>query len=77
MDSYTVQYSASVRGCSDVPPTQGSPMTISSTLRRFEIINLKEDSEVSGTIAAVNIRETASAPFTTSTLTASTQLILD
>ena len=74
VDSYTVQYSASVRGCSDVPPTQGGPTTISSTLRMYEITNLKEDSDISGTIAAVT-GGSASTSFTTSTLTASNRKI--
>ena len=71
MEDYTVQYSASVRGCSDVPPAERVPMTISGTLRRFEITNLEEDSEVSGNITAINIRGRMLASFTTSTLTTS------
>ncbi len=70
VDSYTVQYSASVRGCN--PPSQKSGNTsINSTLRNFTITGLEEDSDVSVTIAAVNIRGSNSALVTTNTLTAS------
>ncbi len=70
VDSYTVQYNASVRGCN--PPSQKIGNTsINGTLRMFEITNLEEDSDVSVTIMAVNIRGSSSAMVTTNTLTAS------
>ena len=69
MDSYTVQYSARVRGCSGVPPTQGGPI-INSTLRMFTITGLEEDSEVSGTITAINMHGRMVAEFITTTTTA-------
>ena len=71
MDSYTVQYSASVRGCTGVQPTQGGPITISGTSTMFTIPNLEEDSDVSGTVSAVNIRGTTPATFNTRTTSAS------
>ena len=69
VDSYAVQYSASVRGCSDVPIL--SDMTIGITMRSHTITSLNESSDVSGTITAVNIRGSTSATFTTNTFTAS------
>ncbi len=71
VDSYTVQYNASVRNCS---VELVGPMTISSTVRRFEITNLKEDSEVSVIITAINIRGSNSTLVNTNTLTASMYL---
>ena len=66
VDSYTVQYSASVRGCN--VQSQGGPISINSTQRNFTITGLEEDSDVSVIITAVNIRGSTSAPvFTTST----------
>ena len=69
MDSYTVQYSASVRGC-NVQPQTGGP-TSTGTQRSYTITGLQEDSDVTVTVSAVNIRGTASTMVTTSTLTAS------
>ncbi len=69
MDSYTVQYSASVRGCS--LPLQTGGLTSTGTQRSIAINGLEEDSDVSVTITAVNIRGSTSASvFTTSTTTA-------
>ena len=71
MDSYTVQYSARVRGCSGVPTLNRLQADISRNERSFVINNLEEDSDVSVTLRAVNIRGTNSAAFNTRTTTAS------
>ena len=67
MDSYTIQYNASVMGCSDVLPSTNTTFVDSSTTT-FEITNLEEDSTVMGTVAAVNIRGNAFTQFTTNTI---------
>ena len=70
MDSYILEYNATVRGCVDIPPTQGGPIIINSTLRMFELTDLEEDSDIAGTITAVNIRGRSSSTFSTMTLSA-------
>lgn len=75
MDNYTVQYSAHVLNCSDEAPTQSGMMTINSNMRIYEITNLEEESDVSITITAINIRGNSTAAFTTTTLGASKFLL--
>ena len=70
VDSYTVQYSASVRGCSDVPVMMNT-MTLGSTTTMFEITGLEEDGIIMGTVDAVNIGGSVSAEFTINTNSAS------
>ena len=78
VDSYTVQWNATVRGCGT--QSQGGP-TSTGTQRSFVISNLEEDSDVSGTVSSNNPGGSVSASFSTSTLTASmshcTEMVLD
>ena len=69
MDNYTVQWTATVRGCGI--QSQGGPTNRSSSERSFNISDLEEDSYVSGTVRAHNPGGSVSASFSTSTLTAS------
>ena len=69
MESYSVQYTATVRGCN--LPSQSRTITIDSTERSFPISRLEENSDVSGSVAAVNIRGRNTASFSTNTFTAS------
>ena len=79
MDSYTVQWNATVREC-DIQ-SQGGPTTRSSSERSFAINGLEEDSDVLGTVSANNPGVCVSASFSTSTLTSSmshcTEMVLD
>ena len=79
MDSYTVQWTATVRGCNTQP--QSGTTTRSRSDRSFVISDLEEDSDVSGTVRANNPGGSVSASFSTSTLTASmshyTEMVLD
>lgn len=70
MDSYTVEYTATVRGCSEILE-QHESQTLSRASTSLEITGLEEDSTVTGTVAAVNIIGMAVGIFTTNTLTAS------
>ena len=69
MDSYTVQWTATVRGCTTQP--QSGNTIRSSNERSFVISDLEEDGYVSGTVRANNPGGSVSASFSTSTLTAS------
>ena len=79
MDSYTLQWTATVRGCGI--QSQGGPTTRSNSERSFVISDLEEDSDVSGIVRATNSGGSDSASFNTSTLTASmshcTEMVLD
>ena len=79
MDSYTVQWIATVRGCTTQP--QSGTTTRSSSERSFVISDLEEDSDVSVAVSANNPGGSVSASFSTSTLTASmshcTEMVLD
>ena len=70
MDSYTVQYSATVIDCSDILPSNAT-IHLDSTTTLFVITGLEENNIVMGNVTAVNIGGTASANFTTNTITAS------
>ena len=72
MDSYSVEYTATVKRCNR--PSQSRTMTIDSTERSFPIKGLEEDSIVSGSVTAVNIRGRRPASFSTGTFTASVLL---
>ena len=62
VDSYTLEYSASVIGCSDVQPREGN-VTINGSQTRFDISNLQDNSNVLGTVSAVNNEGSRSASF--------------
>ena len=65
VDSYTLQYRVTVRGCG--PPSQTISQSFTSEQRNDVINSLQEGSDVSGSISAVNIRGSTSATFATST----------
>ena len=71
MDDYTVQYNASIRDCKSVPSLTTGSSTIGREERMFEITDLEENSDVSVTLAAVNIVGSSSASVTTTTHTVS------
>ena len=79
MDGYTVQWTATVRGCGI--QSQGGPIPRSSSERSFVISDLEEDSDVSGSVRANNPGGSVSDSFNTSTLTASmshcSEMVLD
>ena len=74
MDSYILQWTATVRGCGI--QSQGGPTTRSGSERSFVISNLEEDSTLSVTITALNIRGSASVAYNTNTYIASELLVV-
>ena len=69
MDSYTVQYTATMRA-SNIQ-SQGGPISLPGTQRNFTISDLEENTDVIATITATNIRGSYSAEIITRTIAAS------
>ena len=65
MDSYTVQYSATVKGCNI--RSHGGPTSTGGTQRSYTITGLQEDSDVTVTVTAINIGGSSSRTLQTST----------
>ena len=70
MESYTVQYSAGMSGCTS-SSRNGTIIDIVSTRRTFEITDLEEGSDIMGTVTAINRGGRSQTPFTTMTLATS------
>ena len=62
MDNYTVDYTATVRGCSDLAP-QSDTITLPGSSRMVNITGLEENSDVGLTVNANNARGSTERPF--------------
>ena len=71
MDNYTIEYTASVRSCSQVM-TQNGSTALDGSSRMTSIMDIEEDSIVTVSITAVNTGGTASAVLSKFTSTSST-----
>ena len=72
VDSYTVQYSARVRNCDQ--QSSFGPIPFNASQRSYRISGLEEDSTVTGTLTAINIRGRTERGFSTTTITAGNSL---
>ena len=68
VESYTIEYNSTVRGCNDIPPIQHG-ISVSGADRAIGITNLEENSDIFGTISAINMIGRTSTLFAGGTLT--------